>query len=393
MTRPSVYLDHAATSALRPDVVAEAMADFVRTCGGSPGKGSHAVARIASEVADRCRSRVVKVLGLDGDPRRVAFQPNATVALHVALHGVLEDGDVVVRTVFDHNSVRRPLGHLARRRGVEVRVLGGSPDGEVDLDELDLLLDGARLLVVTATSNVLGTRLPLAAMAARARAAGALVLVDAAQAGGQTRCAFVAEGADMVAFTGHKGLLGPQGTGGLWVREGVDVRPSIFGGGAPSEAWDMPVSMPARLEAGTLNAPGLAGLDAALATIEERGLEDLVRHVAEMKARLRAELEGVPGVRVRSPSAEDGVGIVLVETPGLDPGALADRLDREWGVMTRAGLHCAPETHRLLGTEGTGALRLSVGWCTTEDDIQWACRALDALTSKGSTRGAPGDRP
>jgi cysteine desulfurase family protein len=375
------YLDFAATSAVRPAPVAKAMAEFVEECGASPGRGGHSAAVEAGRVAFRCRRAVARVLGIPGDPGRIAFTFNATHALNTALWGVLGRGDAVVVTQYDHNSVLRPVHQLARERGVQIRMLSGTAEGAVDLDEARRLLVGARLLVVNAVSNVLGVRLPVRELAALAHDAGALVLVDAAQSAGHVPADHVGDGADLIAFTGHKGLLGPQGTGGLWVRAGVEVDPFLRGGtGGDSLDREMPAAMPDHLEAGTGNAPGLAGLLAACEFLMERGVEAVHRHESELKARLRSGLASIRGVRVLSPAAPTGAGIVTITHERIDPSALAERLDRDFGVLARPGLHCAPEVHRILGTEGTGALRFSVGWCTTEQDVD---RALEGVASIG----------
>ena len=334
-------------------------------------------------MAFRCRRSVMKVLGLQGDPGRVAFMQNATHALNTALWGLLRPGDAVVVTVFDHNAVLRPVHRLAAERGVEVRMVPGTPEGELDLGEAERLLEGARLLVVNAASNVLGMRLPVEELARRAHAAGALVLVDAAQSGGHLPVSHADEGADLIAFTGHKGLLGPQGTGGLWVGPDVEVEPLLAGGtGGDSMLRDMPPSLPDRLEAGTGNAPGLAGLLAGCRYVLDRGVAEIHAAEAELKQRLRDGLDALPSVRVLSPSAPDGVGVVTVICEGVDPGTVADRLDREFGICVRSGLHCAPEVHRLLGTEETGAVRFSLGWASTSEDVDQALEGVSRIVRR-----------
>jgi len=383
------YLDFAATSAIRPPAVVEAVTRFLSEVGATPGRGGHARALEAGRTALRCRQAVQRLLGLPGDPGRVAFMPNATWALNTAFWGVLAPGDAVVVSDYDHNAVLRPVAYLARTRGVEVRTLRGTPEGEVDYEEAERLLEGARLLVVNSASNVLGHRLPLAELAARAHASGALVLLDAAQAAGHLPMRCAEEGADLVAFTGHKGMLGPQGTGGLWVREGVEVEPLMRGGtGGDSGSRDMPTPLPDRLEAGTVNAPGLAGLEAGIAYVQERGVEALHAHEARLKTRLWDGLAALAGVRVRSPRAPDGVGIVTLTVDALDPATLATRLERDWGVQGRSGLHCAPECHRLIGTLDTGALRLSLGWASTEADVDRALEGLEALAGPAAAARA-----
>jgi cysteine desulfurase/selenocysteine lyase len=258
-----IYLDYAATSAIRPDAVTEAVARYLREVGATPGRSGHHRTLQAGLITVQCRMALARLFGATGDPGRIALFPNATYALNAALFGVLRPGDRVVRTAYDHNAVRRPVAMLAAR-GVAETVIGGRPDGSVDFAELDAALDGgrpARLLAMPHASNVLGSRLPVEEMARLAYAHGALVLVDAAQSAGHLPIDVEEMGIDLLAFTGHKGLLGPQGTGGLWVRPGVEIDPVWAGGtGGDSMPVEMPEPMPDRLEAGTLNGPGIAGL-------------------------------------------------------------------------------------------------------------------------------------
>ncbi|MGH7506044.1 MAG: aminotransferase class V-fold PLP-dependent enzyme, partial [Longimicrobiales bacterium] len=326
----SVYLDYAATSAVRPEPVIRAVADYLRTAGGTPGRGGHRLAIEAGRVALRCRLALADLLGLPGDPGRICFMLNATHALNTALAGVLGSGDVVVVTQLDHNAVLRPVHRLALRANVTVRMVEADRAGTLDDAGLERALDGARLLVVNAASNVLGTSLDVAGLARRARSAGALVLVDLAQAAGHLPFNAASTGVDMVAITGHKALLGPQGIGALWVREGIEVEPFLTGGtGGDSRSREMPVALPDRLEAGTVNAPGIAGLLAGIEWLRARGVGQLRAHAATLKQRLYDGLAAVPGVRVVSPPAPDGVAIVTVVADATDPSSLSARLDQE----------------------------------------------------------------
>jgi selenocysteine lyase/cysteine desulfurase len=249
---PRYYLDYAATAAIRPPSVPEAVYRFLSEVGASPGRGSHRLAAEAGRLAVACREAVIRALGLPEDPTRVVFTQNATQALNLALLGLLRQGDRAVVTSYDHNAVLRPLHLLSSRLGVEVKMVEGAPDGSLDLEQARAYLEGARLVVVNAVSNVLGTRLPLGDVAGLARDAGALVLVDGAQWAGHFTESLSGLGADMVAFTGHKGLLGPQGIGGLWIREGLELAPYLAGGtGGRSQDRSMPPRLPERLEAGT----------------------------------------------------------------------------------------------------------------------------------------------
>ena len=387
-----IYLDYAATSAVRPDAVIDAVAAYLRDVGATPGRSGHRLSLDAGRIALRCRRALARLFGATGDPGRIAFFPNATWALNAALAGVLRPGDRVVRTAYDHNAIRRPVALLARR-GVEETVIGGDADGSIDLDALERALAGARLLALPHANNVLGTALPVAEIARRAQAAGVLVLVDAAQSAGHLPIDVEAMEIDLLAFTGHKGLLGPQGTGGLYVRPGVEVEASWAGGtGGDSMPLEMPAAMPDRLEAGTLNGPGIAGLLAGVEWLAARGVAAVHARETALKLRLRERLGAIPRVHLHSPAAPDGVGIVTVTADGITAAEFAARLDREHGVMTRAGLHCAPEQHGLCGTAAAGAVRFSVGWATTEEEVDAAADAVasileDARETTGAGRG------
>ncbi len=385
-----IYMDFAATSARRPAEVTQAMVEYMNSCGASPGRGGHRLAVDAARTALRCRMAIARLLNMPGDPGRISFMFNATHALNTALWGTLRTGDTVVITAYDHNAVLRPVHQLERERGVTVRMLRGSPDGSLDLDEARTALGGARLLVINAISNVFGTPLPVRDLTRLAHEAGAAVLVDAAQSAGHTHVDVAADDVDIVALTGHKGLLGPQGTGALWVKEGVDIDPMMRGGtGGDSLLRDMPAAFPDHLEAGTANAPGIAGLLAGIEWIRARGVASLHEHGARLKQRLRNGFAAIPGVRVLSPPSDAGVAIVTIVSDRIDVPTLAARLDKEHGVLTRPGLHCAPEAHRVLGTDQTGAVRFSLGWSTTEAEVDRAIEGLAQIVDGHKIFAAP----
>jgi len=373
------YLDHAATSAVRPRAVTDAVVGYLENVGATPGRGGHRLAVEAGRIALRCRQQIATLLNVPDDLGRIAFTANATHALNTALHGTLRAGDRVVVTAFDHNAVLRPAAALARQRDVDVVLVPVDENGVVDEETLRRALDGARLLTINAASNVLGTCLDVSRLARLARDAGALSLVDVAQLAGHCTFDAAAAAVDMIAFTGHKGMLGPQGIGGLWVRTGVDIEPLLTGGtGGDSMQRDMPAAYPDHLEAGTLNGPAIAGLAAGIGVVLEEGVAAIHARTSSLKRRLWEGLTAIDGVRVHTPLAPSGVPIVTITVATLDAAALAARLDREHGVLTRPGLHCAPEAHRLLGTDAGGALRFSLGWSSTEADVE---RALAAVRS------------
>jgi selenocysteine lyase/cysteine desulfurase len=385
------YLDWAATSAIRPPVVTRAITDYIENVGASPGRGSHRLAIAADRIAFECRQSLARLLGLHGDSGRIAFMFNATHAINTAMNGVLRAGDAVVVSAFDHNAVLRCAHRLARERGVDVRIVAGRRDGSLDDSALKRALDGARLLCINGASNVLGTTLDTTRLCSLARDAGALSLVDTAQIAGELPFDASACGADLVAIAGHKALLGPQGIGALWARAGIDVEPLLVGGsGGDSMLPDMPPAWPDHLQAGTLNAPGIAGLAAAVNWILERTVERIASDAAALKILLHDALSAVHGVRVLSPRAPDGVPIVTIVADDIDPATLAGRLDREFGVLVRPGLHCAPLVHRMIGTETTGAVRLSIGWASTKDEVVRAAECVErilALPASGRGTG------
>jgi cysteine desulfurase family protein len=382
--RDFVYFDYAATSAVRPPEVVAAVTRFLTDVGATPGRGGHRLAVEAGRVALRCRRALARLLVLPGDPGRLVFTHNATHALNTALAGVVGAGDVIVVTQLDHNAVLRPAHRLCERSGALCRLVAAAPDGTVDEDALVGALDGARVLAINAASNVLGSAQDVDRLARLGRSAGALVVADLAQSAGHIPFDATRMPVDLVALTGHKALLGPQGTGALWVRDGVAVEPLLTGGtGGASDDRRMPAAYPDHLEAGTLNSPGIAGWLAGVEWVLARGVDVLRAELASLKQRLRGGLGSIPGVRVVSPPAPDGVPIVTVIADATDPATLAARLDREFGVLTRPGLHCAPEAHRVLGTLDTGAVRFSLGWASTAEDVDRAIEAVGAIIGSG----------
>lgn len=387
-----IYLDNAATSFPKPPAVAAAMGDALANAAGNPGRSGHALAVAAQRVVSDARRRLASLLGAP-DPARVVFALNATDALNLALWGVLRPGDRVVTTSVEHNAVVRPLAALAERGVTVARARCGS-DGTLDLDDLARTLASAptRLVAMVHASNVSGTLLPAREAAALAHAHGALFLLDAAQTAGAIPIDVADLGADLVAFPGHKALLGPTGTGGLYVAPGLALAPLRQGGtGTRSELERQPSELPEALEAGTLNTVGIAGLGAALGVLAEVGVERIRAREEALTARLLAGLRETRGVRIHGPAdARRRVGTVSLTLSGWDPADLAAALDGSFGIAARAGLHCAPWAHRTLGTLPDGTLRLSLGCFTTEADVD---RAISALGELACAARAPGSDP
>jgi cysteine desulfurase family protein len=381
-----IYLDNAATSFPKPPEVAEAITDFLTHGAGNPGRSGHSLALAAQAVVADTRRLLAALLGVQ-DPARLAFTLNATDALNLAMWGLLRAGDRVVTTSMEHNAVARPLFALAER-GVDVVRLPCAPDGTLDLDDLERELQSAptRLVVMTHASNVCGTILPIRAAAELAHRHGALILVDAAQSAGVLPIDVQEQSIDLLAVAGHKGLLGPTGTGGLYVAPGVRLTPMRQGGtGTRSEQLSQSEEMPDALESGTVNTVGIAGLGAALRVLAATGIEAVRARESALTARLLAGLREVDGVTVYGPVApSQRVAVVSVTLRGWEPVDVSAALDSAFGIAVRAGLHCAPLAHRTLGTFPHGTVRLAPGYSTTDDQIDQTLAALRDLALSAS---------
>ncbi|MEW6199858.1 MAG: aminotransferase class V-fold PLP-dependent enzyme [Planctomycetota bacterium] len=375
-----IYLDNAATSWPKPEGVADAMVRFLRDVGANPGRSGHALANAAERVRLDAREAVAALFNLS-DPFRIIFTAGATTAINLVLHGLLTPGSHVVTTGIEHNAVMRPLRAL-EARGVSVTVVPGRPDGSLEVTSIERCLTPAtRLIVVNHASNVCGTVLPVREIGALAQARGIPLLVDAAQTAGVWPIALGADRIDLLAFSGHKGLLGPTGTGGLAISESFDIDrlpPLIQGGtGSRSEQEVQPDFLPDKYEAGTPNIVGLAGLVASVRYVLDRGVEAIRRHDHDLAARLIAGLKGIAGVQVYGTgNAARQVAVVSFNIAGRTCAEVASSLEQDFGVLCRPGLHCAPVAHRTLGTLPGGTIRFAPGLFTTSDEIH---RAVDAV--------------
>ena len=376
-----IYLDNAATTMHKPQMVIDAVTQAMCSLGNA-GRGATSGALDAARTIHGCRAKLARLLGC---PRadHVCFTPNSTAALNMAINGVVRPGDRVVTTVLEHNSVLRPLNRLAAEQDVTVEHAGCDADGVLDYDELErLVTPGTRAVVVTHASNVTGNAVDVARVAAMAHAAGALVIVDASQSAGAAKIDMHGMGLDIVCFTGHKGLMGPQGTGGLAVAEGVDVAPWAMGGtGVHSFDTLQPLEWPTRLEAGTLNGHGIAGLSAGLDFIETQGgVEAIATHERELADRFLAGVREIPGITLYG-SFDQPIrsAIVSLNVGDVDSAEISDALMQGWGIATRPGAHCAPLMHRALGTERQGVVRFSFGYFNTDEEVDTAIDAVRDL--------------
>ena len=378
-----LYLDNAATSWPKAPGVATAMVRFLDEVGANPGRSGHRRSAEAGRTVYRTRAALAALFGL-ADPLRVVFAPNATYALNLALRGLLRPGDHVIASSMEHNAVMRPLRAL-EHEGVELTLAQCSDEGVLDPQQVRRALHPeTRIIVLNHASNVCGTILPVAEVGRVAREAGLLLLVDAAQTAGVLPIAMETMGIDLLAFTGHKGLLGPTGTGGLAIGPGVPLErfsPLVRGGtGSRSEHEVQPEFLPDKFESGTLNAVGLAGLLAGLEYIQEHGQAAIRAHELDLTRRLLAGLQGIPGVTVYGPrDAEHQVAVVSFNVAGRTPADVAQALDESYDIACRPGLHCAPAAHRTLGTFPTGTVRFGLGAFNTAEEVALAVQAVAEL--------------
>lgn len=376
-----IYLDNAATTMRKPQTVIDAVTQAMCSLGNA-GRGATSGALDAARTIHACRAKLARLLGC---PRadHVCFTSNSTAALNTVINGVVRPGDRVVTTVLEHNSVLRPLNRLAAERGVTVEYAGCDANGVLDYDELErLVTSGTRAVVVTHASNVTGNAVDIARVAAMAHAAGALVIVDASQSAGTAHIDMQAMGLDVVCFTGHKGLMGPQGTGGLAVAEGIDVAPWAIGGtGVHSFDPLQPLEWPTRLEAGTLNGHGIAGLSAGLDFIEAQGgVEAIATHERALADRFLAGVREIPEIKLYGAFDQPSrSAIVSLNVGDIDSAEISDALMQGWGIATRPGAHCAPLMHHALGTERQGVVRFSFGYFNTDEEVDTAIDALRDL--------------
>jgi cysteine desulfurase / selenocysteine lyase len=385
-TSPHIYLDNAATSFPKPECVYAAVDHYQRHVGAAVGRGAYRASVDVTATVQRCRKRLAELLGAES-PERFVFTLNATDSLNLALYGLLESGDHVITSAIEHNSVLRPLRELQERLGIDVTHVRADSDGLIDpADIRRALRPQTKLIALIHASNVTGGIQPIAEVGTIARGAGVLFLVDAAQSAGHIPIDLRTLPVDLLACAGHKGLLGPLGTGVLYLRPGVESRLRSVrqgGTGTHSEEDRQPDSLPDKYESGNHNAPGLVGLEASVTWLLERGIESIAAHERQLTQQLRRHLMSIPGVRLYVPGDDaKHIGVVSLTIAGYEPQDAAAILDQSFRIQVRAGLHCAPGAHRAIGTFATGGtLRLSVGPLSTSDDVEKACEAISKIAT------------
>lgn len=378
------YFDHAASSWPKPKTVIEAMNEAITCFSANPGRGSHRLAVQASRVLFEARRSLADLFGIL-NPNDLFFTLNTTHALNIALKGLLLQGDHVICTNIEHNSVRRPLEYLRKAKDVEITYLEANEQGDISISELEhAFMPHTKLLVLNHGSNLLGNILPVEEMCHLAKKRGIVTLVDAAQTAGSVAIDVEKMNIDMLAFPGHKGLLGPQGTGGLYVRSDLDLKPLLHGGtGSQSEAVEQPNVRPDRYEAGTQNTTGIAGLNAAVQFVLEETPAKIYKKEWELTQQIMQGLIRINNIRILGPEiGEARTGIVSFTIENIDSSALAFQLDRHYGIAVRAGYHCTPLAHEAAGTIEHGAVRASVGYFTTKNEVELLLQAVKEIGDK-----------
>ncbi len=384
MDKPGIYFDNAATSWPKPEKVYLAAEAYLRYGGTNPGRSGHTRSLEADRVVYDAREKAASFLGASV-PEEIVFTLNATDSLNMAIKGLLEPGDHVVFTAFEHNSVLRPLGSLRRDNVITSTMVQANSLGDIELDDIaKAIRPETRLIICNHASNVTGQILPVEQIGQLAEEKGITFLMDAAQTAGALPLDLKKIKPHMVAFAGHKSLMGPPGVGLLYIRRGVQIRPWREGGtGSRSEEDKHPEIMPDYLEAGTLNATGLAGLYEGLCFVEEQGVTNIRDHEVKLAGMLRRGLISIPQVKVFGPEEDSRrVAVVSFVVDGIDSGELGFVLEQAFGILSRTGLHCAPNAHRAIGTFPQGTVRFSLGYFNTEDEVKTAIEAVEEVAGR-----------
>ena len=368
-----IYLDNGATSFKKPDMVLRAVTEAMYKTSANPGRGGHDLSIMAGETVYNARESVAKLFNIE-KCERIAFCKNTTEALNFGIKGVMSRGSHIITTSMEHNSVIRPIKALEKEKGVAYSILSADENGNIDIEKLEKLIKPeTRLFVITHASNVCGNVYDIRKAAEICRRKNVLFMVDAAQSAGSIE--IDANMVDLLAFPGHKGLMGPMGTGGLYVKEGVRISPIIEGGtGSVSESLTQPDFFPDILESGTLNVPGIAGLGAAAEFIQKIGEEEIGAHEKKLLMRFEERLKNMNGIKIYGNNTRHNICAMNIE--GADCVEVATRLNDEYGICVRAGLHCAILAHKSLKTETTGSIRFSFGYFNTLKEADFAADAV-----------------
>ncbi|MBC2576951.1 aminotransferase class V-fold PLP-dependent enzyme [Peptostreptococcus russellii] len=378
-----IYLDNAATTFPKPESVYAKMDDCMRNYCANPGRSGHKMAMESARVVEETRDIIAKLFNIK-NPMDVVYTFNATDSLNLAIKGFLKPGDHVITTTMEHNSVLRPIMEL-ENIGVEHTFVQADEEGRVDPEDVEAAIkDNTKLIAIIHASNVTGTLIDIETIGKIAKNHGITYLVDASQSAGIYDIDVDKLNIDMLAMPGHKGLLGPQGTGVLYVNNKIRLHSQREGGtGSKSEEIIQPDLYPDKYESGTHNTPGIVGLGAGVEFLLETGLDNIRKHEEELSQYMIDEILKIDGVKLYGPkSAKERAAVIAVNIKDLDSGEVTFRLDREFGIATRSGIHCAPLAHKSIGTLKQGAVRFSLGYFTTKEEVEEAIKALKVIASE-----------
>lgn len=381
-----IYFDNAATSNPKPASVISAVKNYLENICSSPGRGGYSSGLEAGRIIFETREKIMRLFN---GPREenVVFTPNVTYAMNFALLGILKSGDHVITTSMEHNSVIRPLRFLEKNRNIELSIVKCNDKGELDpADIIREIRPSTKVIAFTHASNVTGTILSVENLPELKNHTDALIILDAAQTAGVIDIDFKRQGLDFLGFTGHKALYGPPGVGGLVMSERASkaIMPTVYGGtGSRSDMEYQPDFMPDKMEAGTPNTAGIAGLSAGLDFIQQKGIDNIYKHDMKLCAMFIDGLEQISKVKIYGPDKlQKRVPTVSITVEGYDMGELAFRLDAEYGIMIRSGLHCSPLGHKTIGTFPEGTLRFSFGYFNTEEEVKYGIEAIKNLAQE-----------
>jgi cysteine desulfurase family protein len=386
-----IYLDNGATTFPKPPEVYDFMVNFYRESGVNPGRSGCELAVSAEMLIQKTRQMLAKFFGANGDYNRLVFTYNASDSLNMIINGVLKEGDHVISSCMEHNSVLRPLNHLIADREITVSWVKADKKGVINPDDIKAEIKReTKLVIINHGSNVMGSSQPAKEIGAICKAANVLFAMDAAQTAGMMPVNMEEMNIDLVAFTGHKSLMGPMGIGGLYVREGVDVKPMRFGGTGVNSSHPYHLNeYPWRLECGTPNLLGIAGLHAGINWLEKQGLDNIRRHEMELAKKLANGLREIEGVTVYCPKNMDNrIPVISINVNGFEAADVGVQLDVDYNIVTRTGLHCAPKVHeKVLGTDKIGGtVRFSLGPLNEPGDVETAITAVKNIAKDGMER-------
>lgn len=382
MESTMIYMDNAATTMHKPKEVIDAVVAAMSSMGNA-GRGVNEASLSASRLIYDTREKLCRLFGAE-DPRQIVFTANSTESLNIAIKGILNPGDHVIATMLEHNSVLRPLYEM-EKKGVRLTIVKSNPEGTLDLADIEnAIVPDTKMIVCTNGSNLTGNYIDPEPIGTLAREKGIVFVVDASQTAGVFPIDVQKMKIDVLCFTGHKGMLGPQGTGGMYVRKGLSVRPLLSGGsGVQTYSKTHPTEMPTALEAGTLNGHGIAGLHAAVEYLEKTGVDTIRAREQDLMWRFYEGVKEIPGVKVYGDfSTKNRCAIVTLNIGDYDSSEVSDELLTEYGISTRSGGHCAPLMHEALGTVEQGAVRFSFSHYNTEEEVDTAIRAIRELAEE-----------